>query len=56
MKKNQSPNSPLKKVNLRFSKNPAQKNLYKVIHPILTGVQKANPHVDQAGAENSPDM
>lgn len=55
MKKNQSPNSPLKKVNPRFSKHPAQKNLHKVIHPILTGAQKANPHVDQEGADNSPD-
>ena len=55
MKEKQSTNSPLKKVSPKFTNHPTQKKLNKDIHPILTGAQKANPHVDQEGADNSPD-
>jgi hypothetical protein len=53
MKEKQSHKSPLKKANPSYPKNRVQKNLYKVIRPILIGAQKANLHADQVGANNS---
>jgi hypothetical protein len=52
MKKKQSPNSLLKKINQRLLKKPDQTELNQVLHPILSGIQKANQHVDQAGDKN----
>jgi hypothetical protein len=52
LKKKQSPNSPLKKANQMLLKKPDQTELNQVLHPILSGTQKANQHVDQAGDKN----